>query len=55
MMFFCRSIESITRKINAILSSQRARRWLIKLGSHWKEVKKGVYNNGHEKEDVKEY
>jgi hypothetical protein len=42
-------------KDKATLSSRHARRWLTKLGFHWKEMKKGVYNDGHEREDVKEY
>jgi hypothetical protein len=51
----CRSIKSVTRKIKATLSSRQARRWITRLEFHWKEVKKGVYNDGHGREDVKKY
>lgn len=47
---------------SSILFSQKltihantARRWLHTLGYSWKEVKKGVYKDGHEREDMVEY
>ena len=32
-----------------------ARRWLAKLGFEWKEFRKGVYKDGHERPDVVAY
>jgi hypothetical protein len=32
-----------------------ARRWLLKLGWQWTRLKKGVYMDGHERDDVKSY
>jgi len=49
------SSAGIQRRIKRALSSRSARAWLLKLGWNWKEVKKGVYKDGHEREDVKEY
>jgi len=49
------SIAGIHRRIKRALSSRSARAWLLKLGRNWKEVKKGVYRDGHEREDIKEY
>jgi len=46
-----RSIELIEKAIAA----RTASRWLLKLGFKWKEVKKGVYNDEHEREDVVVY
>ena len=37
------------------ISEQTARRWLIKLGWRRTVVRKGVYMDGHEREDVVEY
>jgi len=37
------------------ISESTARRWLAKLGYELKEVKKGVYVDGHEREDVVAY
>lgn len=37
------------------ISEGSARRWLAKLGYELKEVKKGVYVDGHEREDVVAY
>ena len=34
------------------IRSQTARKWLNKLGYNWQEVKKGVFIDGHEREDV---
>jgi hypothetical protein len=34
------------------ITSRSARRWLNKLGYKWQEVKKGVFMDGHEREDV---
>jgi ribosomal protein S18 acetylase RimI-like enzyme len=32
-----------------------ARRWLRRLGFNWREVRKGIYIDGHERPDVVEY
>ena len=37
------------------ISESTARRWLTKLGYELKEVKKGIYIDGHEREDVIAY
>ncbi|KIK79517.1 hypothetical protein PAXRUDRAFT_96687, partial [Paxillus rubicundulus Ve08.2h10] len=37
------------------ISEATARRWLMKLGYEPKEVKKGIYIDGHEHEDVVTY
>jgi len=37
------------------ISESTAQRWLAKLGYELKEVKKGVYVDGHEREDVVAY
>jgi hypothetical protein len=37
------------------ITSRTARRWLIILGFTWKDIKKGVFFDGHEREDVVEY
>lgn len=37
------------------ISESCARRWLQKLGYSLTEVKKGVYVDGHEREDIVEY
>ena len=37
------------------ICSRTARRWLNRLGYKWKEVQKGVFFDGHEREDVVEY
>ena len=37
------------------ISEHTARRWLIKLGWHQTVVRKGVYMDGHEHEDVVDY
>ena len=37
------------------ISERCARRWLHKLGYAVTDVKKGVYVDGHEREDVVEY
>jgi len=37
------------------ISKQYARRWLVKLGYELKEVRKGMYIDGHEHTDVVEY
>jgi len=49
------SITGIHRRIKKALSSCSARAWLLKLGWNWKEVKRGIYKDGHERGDVKEY
>ena len=37
------------------IRSRTARKWLNRLGYKWKEVQKGVFFDGHEREDVVEY
>ena len=37
------------------IRARTARRWLKKMGFFYKDVKKGVYYDGHERQDVKEY
>ena len=37
------------------ISEVTTRRWLAKLGYELKEVKKGIYVDGHEREDVVTY
>ena len=49
------TIAGIHRRIKRALTSRTARAWLLKLGWNWKEVKKGVYQDGHERADVKSY
>jgi len=39
----------------AIITSRQVRRWFNKFGFHWKNVRKGVFLDGHEREDVVEY
>jgi len=43
------------REIRKTISSCSSRRWLQKPGFKWKEVRKEVYNDGHECDDVKKY
>jgi hypothetical protein len=58
------NLGSIDRIERAILSggtpdtgirSRTARRWLNRLGYNWQDVKKGVFLDGHERDDVVEY
>ena len=37
------------------LQARTAREWLNKMGYRWKSIKKGIYIDGHEREDVVEY
>lgn len=37
------------------LSARTALKWLHRLGYNWKEVKKGIYKDGHERPNVVEY
>lgn len=41
------------RKVS--LQARTAREWLNKMGYRWKNIKKGVFIDGHEREDVVEY
>ena len=41
--------------MNTTLSSRTASSWLRSLGYSYKEVKKGVYKDGHEREDIISY
>ena len=47
--------ERNVRNIEKAISSRTGSRWLKKLGFKWKEVRKGVYNDGHERDDVVAY
>jgi hypothetical protein len=56
---FCRAL---TEEILPVLglnkdsvSEQTARQWLVKLGFCWTHLKKGVYMDGHEQNDVVQY
>ena len=40
---------------SARIRARTARRWLKKMGFSYKDVKKGVYVDGHERDDVKKY
>ncbi|KAF8458748.1 hypothetical protein BDZ91DRAFT_800171 [Kalaharituber pfeilii] len=42
-------------KLENSISERTARTWLNKLGFQWKDVRKGVYIDGHEREDVVAY
>ena len=44
-----------TSIINKVLSGRTARTWLRRLGYKYKEVKKGIYKDGHERQDVVSY
>lgn len=37
------------------ITERQIRRWLHKLGYSWKDIRKGVYIDGHEREDVVQY
>ena len=50
-----RSTNSVTREVEKTIASTTARRWLHKLGFKYKEYRKGIYNDGHERPDVKHY
>ena len=41
------------RKVS--LQARTAREWLNKMGYRWKSIKKGIYIDGHEREDVVQY
>jgi len=58
----CGSLEDIQEVIDlssenkhAIITSRTMRRWLNSLGFSWRDVKKGVFLDGHEREDVVQY
>jgi len=48
-------VEKKAASKRAAITSRTARRWLNMLGFTWKDVKKGVFFDGHEREDVVEY
>jgi len=50
-----RSTNSVAREVEKTIASTTARRWLHKLGFKYKEYRKGIYNDGHERSDVKPY
>ncbi|KAG0641139.1 hypothetical protein HOY80DRAFT_1039955 [Tuber brumale] len=43
------------QRIQKAITSRTGRRWLSKLGYKWKEVRKEVYKDGHERDDVIAY
>jgi len=47
--------ESNIRNIEKAITSRTGSRWLKKLRFKWNEVKKGVYNDGHERGNVVAY
>ena len=49
------TIDGIQRRIKKTLSNCSAQTWLAKLSSNWKEVRKAIYKDGHERPDVQEY
>ena len=50
-----RILPSLGYMLEVGLSERTARRWLYKLGWRRTRLKKGVYMDGHERKDVKEY
>jgi len=48
------SINNIARQVEKVISSRMASRQLYKLGFNWKEYHKVVYNDGHERSDIKQ-
>jgi hypothetical protein len=50
-----RILPSLGYSLKAPLSGRTMRRWLVKLGWRHKELRKGVYMDGHERQDVKDY
>jgi hypothetical protein len=49
------SSDNVPRGKRAIIRTRTARRWLNRLGFSWKDIRKGVFFDGHEREDVVEY
>lgn len=47
--------EKHVNSVSRVLKSRTAANWLNKLGYRYKEVKKGIYKDGHEREDVVTY
>ena len=59
-MIGCDEVETTLRDEHSIawkrsISERTARNWLNKLGFAWKDVRKGVYIDGHERDDVVRY
>ena len=50
-----RSLNNIACEIEKTITTPTAARWLCKLGFKYKEYRKGIYNDGHERENVKNY
>jgi len=50
-----RSTNSVAREVEKTIASTTARRWLYKFGFKYKEYRKGIYNDGHKRSDVKHY
>lgn len=46
---------SVVSKKKLTLSARTAVNWLHRMGYDWKEVKKGIYKDGHERADVIQY
>jgi hypothetical protein len=44
--------DNVPRGRRAIIRARMARRWLNRLGFRWKDIKKGVFIDGHERKDV---
>ncbi|PUU78302.1 hypothetical protein B9Z19DRAFT_1127013 [Tuber borchii] len=49
------SVNNVDSEVQRTIGSRTARRWLHKLGFNYKEYRKGVYNDRHQREDVKAY
>lgn len=50
-----RGIDAITQRIKSTLTSHNACLWLRHLRYNWREVRKSVCNDGHERHNVKAY
>ncbi|KAJ7594803.1 hypothetical protein C8J56DRAFT_885293 [Mycena floridula] len=57
--FRCALNEDILPSLNITLAKdlceRTARRWLVKLGFHRTVLQKGIYKDGHDRDDVKKY
>ncbi|RPA76037.1 hypothetical protein BJ508DRAFT_213928, partial [Ascobolus immersus RN42] len=49
------NISDTSQYTRLSLTERSARRWLNRLGFQWKDVRKNVYIDGHERFEVKEY
>ena len=48
-------LPSLRIELRDGLSERTARQWLVKLGWRNTKLKKGIYMDGHERQDMKEY